>query len=240
MSFSLSISLDRETIRHDLERQGYVHIPEVLLSVDADRVYQALLGETPWNFVFTDHGKHIDMTEAQLDEMDQQQIVQLQQAIYAQAQNSFQYCYNNYPIYDAYKAGENKGHILHEFYEWLNGEDFLGFVRTVTGYADISFLDAQATRYKPGHFLTTHDDTQEEKNRRAAYIFGFTTDWPADWGGFLQLLDENDDIRHGLRPCFNSLNILSVPQKHSVGLVAPFAGGMRMSISGWLRYGEPE
>ena len=240
MSFSLSISLDKEAIRQDLERQGYAQIPDVLLSVDADRVYKALLGETPWNFVFTDHGKHVDMTEAQLGEMDKQQIVQLQQAIYAQAQNSFQYCYNNYPIFDAYKAGENKGHILHEFYEWLNGENFLGFVRTVTGFDDISFLDAQATRYKPGHFLTTHDDTHEDKNRRAAYIFGFTPDWPADWGGFLQLLDENDNIRYGLRPGFNSLNILTVPQKHSVGLVAPFAGGMRMSVSGWLRYGESE
>jgi Rps23 Pro-64 3,4-dihydroxylase Tpa1-like proline 4-hydroxylase len=240
MSFSLSISLDGDAIRQDFERQGYVQIADVLLSVDAERIYKTLLEDTPWNLVFTDRGKHFDLSKAHLDAMDKQQIVQLQQAIYAQAQNSFQYCYNNYPIFDAYRAGENKGHILHEFYEWLNDDEFLGFTRTVTGFDDISFLDAQASRYKPGHFLTTHDDSLGDKNRRAAYIFGFTPNWPADWGGFLQLLDEKDNIRHGLRPAFNSLNVLAVPQKHSVSLVAPFAGGMRMSITGWLRYGDPK
>lgn len=162
------------------------------------------------------------------------------QGIYAQAQNSFQYCYNNYPIYDAHRAGENKGHLLHDFYEWLNSEVFLDFTREITGFDDISFLDAQATRYKPGHFLTTHDDVAAGKNRRAAYIFGFTMDWPADWGGYLQLLDKDDNIRFGIRPAFNFLSILAVPQKHTVGIVAPFAGGMRFSITGWLRYGDPE
>ena len=148
MSFSLSISLDRDAIRGDFEKNGYVQVKDVLVSVDAQRIYASLLGQTPWNLVFTDRGKHIDMTEATLGEMDQQQVVQLQQAIYAQAQNSFQYCYNNYPIYDAFKAGENQGHPLHDFYEWLNGDNFLEFARAATGFDDITFLDAQATRYK--------------------------------------------------------------------------------------------
>jgi len=240
VSFSLSISLDRDAIREDFEKNGFVQIPDVLISVDAERLYGTLLAETPWNLVFTDRGKHVDLTETTLAEMDKQQVVQLQQAIYAQAQDGFQYCYNNYPVYDAFKAGENKGHPLHDFYEWLNGETFLDFARAATGFEDITFLDAQATRYKPGHFLTTHDDDSQGKNRRAAYIFGFTPDWPADWGGFLQLLDQNDNIRFGIRPGFNTLVLLKVPQRHSVGLVAPFAGGMRMSVTGWLRYGEPE
>jgi len=240
MSFSLSITHDRAGIRRDFEKKGFVTVSDVMVSVDADRIYKSLLVDTPWNFVFDDRGKHIDLTESHLADMDQKQIVQLQQAIYAQAQNNFQYCYNNYPIFDAYKAGENKGHPLHDFYKWLNGESFLDFARSVSGFDDITFLDAQATRYKPGHFLTTHDDNPAGKNRRAAYIFGFTPDWPADWGGFLQLLDEDDNIRFGIKPGFNTLNILAVPQKHSVGLVAPFAGGMRMSVTGWLRYGEPE
>lgn len=240
MSFCLSKSLDSETINQDFGRQGYVHIPDVLPTENAQRIYKSLLGETPWNLVFTDRGKHVDLLAAQLETMDAGQILKLQQTVYAQAQHDFQYCYQNYPIFDAYKAGLNKGHVLHKFYEWLNNEDFLEFARTATGAGDISFTDAQATRYKPGHFLTTHDDSHQEKNRRAAYIFNFTPDWSADWGGFLQLLDERDDIRFGLKPSFNTLNILAVPQRHNVGIVAPFAGGMCMSISGWLRYGDPE
>lgn len=240
MKFSLRISHDRQAYRQQFEDERFVHIPDVLLDVDANRIFRCLLSDTPWNFVFTDRGRHIDMDAAQLQTMDKQHIQSLQRAIYAQAETGFQYCYNNYPIFDAVKAGLNDGHLLHGFYHWLNGETFLEFAREVTGFDDISFCDAQATRYKPGHFLTTHDDDPEGKFRRAAYIFNFTQDWPVDWGGVLQLVDEDENVRLGITPKFNALNILAVPQKHSVSLVAPFAGGMRLSIAGWLRYGEPD
>lgn len=240
MSFSLSISHDCAAYREKFATQGFVQIPDVLVAVDANRIYRTLLTDTPWNFVFTDRGKHIDMSAEQLETMDKKHVTALQQAIYAQARDSFQYCYHNYPIFDAVRAGQNQGHLLHEFYAWLNGERFLEFAREATGFDDITFADAQATRYKPGHFLTTHDDDPEGKNRRAAYIFNFTHDWPVDWGGILQLLDRDDNVRFGIRPKFNALNILAVPQKHNVSLVAPFAGGMRMAITGWLRYGDPD
>jgi Rps23 Pro-64 3,4-dihydroxylase Tpa1-like proline 4-hydroxylase len=100
------------------------------------------------------------------------------------------------------------------------------------------YVDAQATRYMPGHFLSTHDDAIEGKNRRAAYIFNFTPEWRPDWGGYLQLLDDAGHVRRGLVPSFSTLNILAVPQRHNVSVVAPFAGGMRFAISGWFRYGE--
>ncbi len=92
----------------------------------------------------------------------------------------------------------------------------------------------------PGQFPNTHDDTLEGKNRRAANIFNFTPGWKSDWGGYLQLFDENDNVRCGLRPRYNTLNIIAIPQRHNVGIVAPFAGGMRLSVSGWLRYGDIE
>lgn len=239
MGFSLSASLNEEEFAAHFREHGYVSIPSVLPDENAKRVHKALLESTPWNLVFSDRGKHIDLTSGQLHTMPAQSIKQLQQAIYKQAQDDFQYCYNNYPIYDAYKDGLNKGHVLHHFYEWLDGEEFLKFARVVTGFDDVSFVDAQATRYNPGHFLTSHDDTLEGKKRRAAYIFNFTPDWPPDWGGYLQLLDDDGHIRRGLRPTFNTLNIIAVPQLHNVSLVAPFAGSARFSISGWLRYGDP-
>lgn len=240
MGFKLSAALDTGRAKDDFEEHGYVHIKDVLPGENAERVRNVMLAGTPWNFVFNDRDRHVDMTDTQLQSMSPQQVRQLQNAIYAQAQENFQYCYNNYPILDAVRAGQNEGHVLHQFFEWLNDDEFLGFARAVTGFDDISFVDAQATRYKPGHFLTTHDDVHDGKSRRAAYIFSFTMDWPADWGGYLQLLDEDGHVRCGLRPTFNSLNILAIPQQHNVSIVAPFAGGMRMSVSGWLCYGEPE
>jgi SM-20-related protein len=238
MAFHLSSSLDNDAILADFSQHGYAHVRNVLPSENARRIHKSLIEKTPWTLAFNNKGQHMNLSAAQLATMPKERINQLQQAIHAQARNDFQYCYSNYPIYDAYEAGLNKGHVLHLFYEWMNGEEFLQFARAATGFSDISFVDAQATRYLPGHFLTTHDDTQEGKNRRAAYIFNFTPDWRTDWGGHLQLLDESGNVRRGLVPSFNTLNILAVPQWHNVSVVAPFAGGMRLSISGWLRYGE--
>lgn len=238
MSFHLSSSLDRKTVFESFSQQGYAHIRNVLPAENAKRIHKGLTEKTPWSLAFNNKGKHIDLSAAQLAVMPKQSVNQLQQAIYAQARNGFQYCYNNYPIYDAYQAGRNPGHVLHHFYEWLNSDEFLQFARAATGFDDISFVDAQATRYLPGHFLTTHDDAVEGKKRRAAYIFNFTPGWRTDWGGHLQLLDESGNVRRGLMPTFNALNLLAVPQSHNVSLVAPFAGGMRLSITGWLRYGE--
>lgn len=240
MGFKLSSSLNIDAIRQDFMQKGYAHVPRILPDENAKRIRKAMLDSTPWNYVFNDKDKHVDLTAAQVHSMSDQQATRLQQAIYAQAQVGFQYCYDNYPIFDACKAGQNEGHILHKLYEWLNDSEFLDFARAVTGFDDISFLDAQATRYRPGHFLTCHDDSLEGKNRRAAYILNFSTDWPVDWGGYLQLLDEDLHVRRGFKPTFNALNLLAVPQKHNVSLIAPFAAGMRFSVSGWMRYGQPE
>jgi len=240
ISFELGPSVDPEALRRSFEADGYVHVPGILNEAAAVDLRDSLVGDTTYNYAFNDGSKHVDLPIAQVQAMSQDQVARLQQAIYAQAQKGFQYCYNNYPIYDVYRAGKNKGHPLHQFYEWINSDPFLAFARDVTGYADIAFADAQATRYRPGHFLTCHDDSLEGKNRRAAYIFNFTPAWLPDWGGYLQLLDDNDNIRRGFRPSFNALNIIAVPQKHNVSLVAPFAAGERLSVSGWLRYGAPD
>jgi SM-20-related protein len=238
MGFHLSSSLDAEAVFSAFSQQGYAHIPRVLPSENANRIHKGLTGKTPWSLAFNDGDRHIDLSATQLATMPKQSMNQLQQAIYARARDGFQYCYSSYPIYDAHAAGLNAGHVLHQFYEWMNGEEFLVFARAATGFEDISFVDAQATRFMPGHFLATHDDAVEGKNRRAAYIFNFTPEWRPDWGGHLQLLDDAGHVRRGLVPSYNALNLLAVPQKHNVSVVAPFAGGMRFAISGWFRYGE--
>ncbi len=240
MTFRLSQGLDTKEVRDALKRHRYVHVPSILPPENAKRIAKGLRENTPWNLVFNHDEKHFDMSAEQLGGMKKQDLNRLQQAIFSQAKQRFQYSYHNYPIFDAAKAGQNDGHVLHEFLNWLNEEDFLRFAREATGFDDISFVDAQATRYGPGQFLGTHDDVAESKNRRAAYIFNFTPEWRADWGGYLQLLDDVGNVRCGLAPTFNALNILTIPQKHNVSFVTPFAAGYRMSISGWFRYGEPD
>ena len=237
MSFGFSQRLDAESIRAGFNERGFVHIPSVLPIENANRISKVLIEGTPWNLVFNEGEKHFDLSVERLATMRKSDLQRLQQAILGQASHGFQYVYYNYPIFDAFREGKNEGHVLHRFYEWLNSEEFLAFARRATGFDDISFVDAQATRYGPGHFLSTHDDIQAGKNRRAAYIFNFTKTWSEDWGGYLQLLDDRGDIRYGLMPTFNALNILKIPQRHQVSFVTPFARSMRFSVSGWFRSG---
>ncbi|MBP8073105.1 MAG: 2OG-Fe(II) oxygenase, partial [Brevundimonas sp.] len=94
-----------------------------------------------------------------------------------------------------------------EVLDLLNGEDFIAFVRRVTGDDRIDFADAQATRYRPGHVLTGHDDAAEGKNRLYAYVLNLTRDWRADWGGVLAFEGADGHIEQGFAPAFNALNI---------------------------------
>src|SRR3990167_7921754 len=98
---------------------------------------------------------------------------------------SFAYLFETCPIYDIYHSGSSHDHPIVETFEFLNGEPFLSFMRRLTGASDIAFADAQVTRYGPGHFLTTHNDAVDGKNRRAAFVLNMTPEWRADWGGHL-------------------------------------------------------
>lgn len=96
-------------------------------------------------------------------------------------------------------------------------------------------VDGQATRYLPGHFLTGHDDDVAGKGRIAAYVLNLTPAWRTEWGGLLQFHDPAGDVLRGLLPRFNTLNLFTVPQLHSVSLVAPFAASPRYAVTGWIR-----
>jgi SM-20-related protein len=109
----------------------------------------------------------------------------------------------------------------------------LDVLRRVTGNQDVAFADAQLTAYGPGDFLTLHDDAAPATKRTAAYVFGLTKDWRADWGGALLFHDAANLV--GWAPQFNVLNLFAVPQPHSVSLVSAAAAGRRFSVSGWLR-----
>ena len=101
------------------------------------------------------------------------------------------------------------------------------------GLAAIQRTDAQATLYRPGDFLTVHDDSIGGHKRLAAYVLNLTPIWRADWGGVLQFLGANGHVEEGYVPCFNALNVFRVPTQHSVSQVALY-GSLRYSITGWF------
>ncbi len=213
------------------------HIPDFIQPADAERLRAALEALDRWNVVTTSRGRHLDLDARGVAAFDDEVRRKFVEAVHAPATRGFQYLFENFPIYDAYHAGTIPDGAIREIFEFLNSPPLLDFVRQATGMKEIAFADAQATRYRAGHFLTEHNDDIEGKSRCAAYVFNLTSRWRADWGGLLMFPGDDGHIEEAFTPAFNALNIFAVPQRHFVSMVSPFADGARLSITGWFRSG---
>jgi Rps23 Pro-64 3,4-dihydroxylase Tpa1-like proline 4-hydroxylase len=218
-------------------QHGRVHIPQVFPDEVALRIEHALREETPWSRVFNSGDKHYDLAPDAWQAIPADKRAEIAAAVQKCGRTGFAYFFENFPVADLHAAGKHRESFLMRVYEFVNSADFLAFARTVVAADDISFADAQATCYRPGDFLTCHDDLVEGKQRRAAYVFNFTRPWSVDWGGILQFIDADGHLAEGYTPTFNALNIVRVPNAHSVSYVNPLAAGARYSITGWLRAG---
>lgn len=237
MTLKLSTELKVDALAREFAALGRIHIPHVLAPDSAARVYTAICAIPRWNLAFEAGGKHYDLDAAGARLLPVEQQERLLSIVHEQAKTAFAYLFENCPIYDIYHRGSALDHPMIEAFEFLNGGSFLDLMRRITGAPDISFADAQVTRYSAGHFLTTHNDDVDGKNRRAAFVLNMTPEWRADWGGYLNFFDAEGHIEAAFKPAFNAINIFSVPAAHSVSYVAPFAGAQRISITGWLRAG---
>ena len=78
-------------------------------------------------------------------------------------------------------------------------------------------------------------ERREIDRRLAADVLNLTPRWKPEWGGLLGFVDSDDHIKRAFTPSWNALNILAVPQRHFVSMVAPFGTEGRYSVTGWLR-----
>ena len=215
-----------------------VHVPNLLDRDSAQQLHQSLSAQQQWNLAFNRDGEHVDIGADSVSLWDDEQRRQFDDIVFRQAREGFQYLYKAVPIYDIYHGSLLPGHFFNTLFEFLNGADFLGFARELTGCSEIGFCDAQATCFEAGHFLTTHDDATAGKNRVAAYVINVTPEWNPNWGGALQFFDDEGNVQQGFTPSFNALNVFLIPQRHAVEYVTPFATGSRFSITGWFRTGS--
>lgn len=161
----------------------------------------------------------------------------LAQAVHAQARAGFQFRYETIRVPDAEAERRASGTLLYDFARFLSDAPAIDFLRKVIGEGAITYADAQATAYGPGHFLTAHDDDVAGKNRKAAYVMNLSRGWSADWGGLLVFHSPGEARAEALVPSFNAINLFAVPQMHSVSVVVPWVPRRRYSITGWLRAG---
>ncbi|OXE35032.1 MAG: hypothetical protein CGW95_16380 [Phenylobacterium zucineum] len=112
-------------------------------------------------------------------------------------------------------------------------------IHRLTGLESAVYCDAQATRYRAGHFLTAHDDDVIGKGRLCAMVLSLTPNWRTEWGGLLLFHNTEGHVLEGYAPRFNTLNMFRIPQVHSVSQVADFVTADRLSITGWIRSERP-
>lgn len=229
-------ALDLAPYAQTYARRGIVQIPGILEERTAAAVASLLQQNLPWRMVFTTpEDQPVHYSREELQAQGQERWKATVSDIMARARQNRGYFYKTYPMIEAYLKGWDPGHPIHQLTEFLNGTDFLGLGRALTGIPEITKADAHATLYGPGDFLTRHLDTGNDHERRAAYVLGLTRGWQPDWGGLLLFLDEKQDVTEGYLPRFNVLTVFDVKFLHTVTQVSSFAGGGRFSITGWFR-----
>ena len=224
----LNPQLDRAALAEEFRRKQRVHIANILTEPPAMRLFQVLQQETPWTVTFNKGPDFFDVENVSPEER-----ARLSYAAFQRARQGFAYIYDNHRLSRTGEPYANPAHYFAKFLAFMNSPPVLDFVRSVTGLADVAWADAQATLYRPGDFLTLHDDKTGGHKRLAAYVLNMTPGWQPDWGGALQFFDERGHVAEAYLPRFNALNMFRVPAPHAVGQVAIF-GGHRYSITGWF------
>ncbi len=226
---------DPATLHTAFAAHGRLQIPDFLDADGAAQLWQLLQDNRDWYLSYNEGSENYESDLSEFEALQPLQQQRFMGRLYARAKDQFQYLFHQYYITEVMRRGENPGHPLHAVETLVNSDDFLAFMRTLTGSDEVARADCCASAYGPGHFLTLHDDRHASHDRVAAYVISMTRDWDENWGGYLAFYDDDGNVEEAFRPSYNTLNIFTVPKNHAVQMVAPFAGHRRTSILGWLQ-----
>ena len=230
-TFTLNPALDADALAETYAAHGRLQIREFLNPACADALLGELEQSHAWKLAVNNGDRIINYSDAAFAELGEEKQAKLDRAVILGGRYGFQFRYDSIRL-----AGEETAaSLLAGFADFLSSPEMVAFMRTLTGCDAIDFADAHASRYRAGHFLTAHDDAVDTMGRRAAYVLNLTREWLVDWGGLLLFYDGQGNVERGFTPSFNTLNIFSVPQPHSVTWVNPLAAAPRYAVTGWLR-----
>lgn len=231
LDYRLSDDIDWDALRQQFARRGRVEIGDLLADGQAEALRAHLLARQDWKLVMNAGDKVYELTREAHAMLGQGQRRDLDRLIVEAGRNGFQYRYESIRAPD----GGSDADPITRFIAFLSSPATLGRLNHIVGNAAATFADGQATSYGEGHFLTCHDDDVAGKRRQAAYVYSLTPAWRAEWGGLLMFHGPDGNVEEAFAPQMGALRLFSVPQRHSVSYVTPFAPETRLSITGWLR-----
>ncbi len=228
-------AIDIAAVRRGLDQLGRVQVPGFLQAGVAEKLVRCLETEVPWSLAFHQQGISRRLPAEEYARMDAEQRAELLGNLAVEARGQYGFAYESYMMIKAYIDQTEPGLMLHQLSEFLNSEPYLKFARQLTGCDRIRRVSAQATCYRPGHFLRLHTDKVDEEGRIAAYVINLTPRWNADFGGMLNFLGANGAVSEIFFPWYNSLSLFRVPAWHFVSPVALWADQPRLAITGWFQ-----
>lgn len=233
VALRLNPSIDVGAATAAYARDKVVQIPNLFEPDVAEAVEQAILA-SPWRLLCqNDKDELLLVTEQDYREMPREERTALERGIMDRASRNIGYTYHAYPMIQALLNGWDPGHPIHALTHFLNGPEFLALGRAIIGEDKLTKVDAHATKYMRGHYLTRHVD--DGGHRRAAYTLGFSRDWQPDWGGLLLFLSDKQDVGSGFLPRWNTLTVFDGLRLHTVTAISQFAPRPRISVAGWYR-----
>ena len=238
MAIRLNPALDSAALARDYAIAKRLQVREFLEPDSANAVYDALR-ELPWGLAYHDGPTVHKLGPDQVAGLDGREAARIMAGIQERARAQYQFLYAFFPMLTTYTSSASPRFKIFDFFEFINTAPLLDFVRRLTGLDQIQWADAQPTWYKPGHFLKAHTDEDASTGRVAAYVMNLSPVWDRDWGGLLQFFDDNDNVEEAFKPSFNTLNVFTVPQLHSVSMVANYVAAERLAVTGWFRIDDP-
>lgn len=211
---------------------SFVQIPNIFEPDVAHQIAE-VIKTVPWRLCYHDPEQGVvQLSQEAIQSIGQQGMAERMQKVMALASQNHGYCYNTYHM----TQHADPSHPVHQLTEFLQSDEFLTFGEQVINHANLTQVDAHATLYTRGSFLTRHVDEGLNRERRAAFTLSFCENWQTDWGGLLMFLDkQTTDVTSAWVPRFNTLTIFDGWEVHSVSPVSAFAGSGRYSIAGWYR-----
>ncbi|MEM8726123.1 MAG: 2OG-Fe(II) oxygenase family protein [Pseudomonadota bacterium] len=183
----------------------------------------------PWDFNSLINGRTWVAEPEKLAQIGEERIAAMAQI---GAEDQFRWAHDNIMPNEDDGPRERRSMQLATLYKEWTTEDAVAIWNTIMPDRGISGIAIKASRFRPGHFLTPHDDADGEK-RVVAIVLSLNPEWEPHWGGQLQL-EDNQGALQVLSPEHNVLHMFTVPRRHFVSQVATYAPRGRIAISGWL------
>ena len=164
--------------------------------------------------------------------MTERRRKELMQRLFLQAREGFQYLRFECPTDEIPDAKDPKA--LTDADVFFKSNDFRDFLRAVSGEKDGEPRGLHARWLNREKFMADSALAANRPDCKLYFSMDVTRTWRPNWGGQLMFLDDDGEIEEAWAPAFNRLNIYSGSARHFINYVAPYEGGLALSICGRL------